>query len=121
MPLEVWGPSGSREDMGTKYAVEHILKAYHWDYMTRAVAINPTPGKIKVHEFDYRGINQVVYEDKAKGVVIRSWPTIHAGDGPVSFLFDGGISKSLSAATPRPTSGLSNTPKTPTSPFMKPS
>jgi ribonuclease Z len=27
VPLEVWGPSGAREDMGTKYAVEHMLKA----------------------------------------------------------------------------------------------
>jgi len=85
VPLEVWGPSGSRKDMGTKYAVEHMLKAYNWDYMTRAVAINPVPGEIKVHEFDYKGLNQIVYEDKAKGVIIRSFPTIHAGDGPVSY------------------------------------
>ncbi len=28
-PLEVWGPSGAREDMGTKYAVENFLKAYN--------------------------------------------------------------------------------------------
>ena len=85
VPLEVWGPSGSREDMGTKYAVEHMLKAYNWDYMTRAVTINPIPGEIKVHEFDYKGLNQLVYEDKAKGVTIRSFPTIHSGDGPVSY------------------------------------
>lgn len=85
VPLEVWGPSGSREDMGTKYAVEHLLKAYNWDYMTRAVTINPIPGEIKVHEFDYKGLNQIVYEDKAEGVTIRSFPTIHSGDGPVSY------------------------------------
>ncbi len=82
-PLEVWGPSGAREDMGTKYAVEHLLKAYNWDFMTRAVAINPIPGGITVHEFDYKGINEIVYQEK--GVTIRSWPTIHSGDGPVSF------------------------------------
>jgi ribonuclease Z len=35
IPLEIWGPSGAREDMGTKYAVEHFLKAYNWDNMTR--------------------------------------------------------------------------------------
>ncbi len=85
VPLEVWGPSGSREDMGTKYAVEHMLKAYNWDYMTRAVTINPIPGEIKVHEFDYKGLNQIVYQDKAKDITIRSFPTIHAGDGPVSY------------------------------------
>lgn len=82
-PLEVWGPNGAREDMGTKYAVEHLLKAYNWDYMTRAVTINPVPGEIKVHEFDYKGVNEVVYQEN--GVTIRSWPAIHSGDGPVSF------------------------------------
>ncbi len=40
VPLEVWGPSGTREDMGTKYAVKRLLDAYNWDYMTRAVTIN---------------------------------------------------------------------------------
>lgn len=82
-PLEVWGPSGAREDMGTKYAIEHMLKAYNWDYMTRAVTIAPGPGAITVTEFDYKGINEVVYEQD--GVTIRSWPTIHAGDGPISY------------------------------------
>lgn len=82
-PLEVWGPAGAREDMGTKYAVEHLLKAYNWDYMTRAVTINPVPGEIKVHEFDYKGVNEIVYQEQ--GVTIRSWPAIHSGDGPVSY------------------------------------
>ena len=82
VPLEVWGPSGSREDMGTKYAIEHMLKAYNWDYMTRAVTINPTPGEVNVHEFDYKALNEVVYDEN--GVVFRSWPCIHTGDGPVS-------------------------------------
>ena len=82
-PLEIWGPSGSREDMGTAYYVEHFLKAYNWDYMTRAVKVNPIPGGIIAHEFDFKGENQIVYEEN--GVTIRSWPAIHAGDGPVSF------------------------------------
>ena len=86
VPLEVWGPSGAREDMGTKYAVEHLLKAYNWDYMTRAVTINPTPGEIKVHEFDYKGLNEVIYDEN--GVTFRSWPCIHAGDGAVSLALE---------------------------------
>jgi ribonuclease Z len=85
-PLEVWGPSGAREEMGTKYAVEHMLKAYNWDYMTRAVTINPTPGEIAVTEFDYKGLNEVVYE--GNGVTIRSWPCIHTGDGPISYALE---------------------------------
>jgi ribonuclease Z len=81
--LEIWGPTGAREDMGTKYAVEHFLKAYNWDNMTRLANLNSKPGKIIVHEFDFKGENQVVYQKK--GVTIRSWPAIHAGDGSVSF------------------------------------
>jgi ribonuclease Z len=83
VPLEVWGPSGAREDMGTAYFVEHFLKAYNWDYMTRAAKISPIPGGITVHEFDYKGENEIVYQEN--GVTVRSWPAIHAGDGPVSY------------------------------------
>jgi len=82
-PLEVWGPAGTREDMGTKYAVENMLDAFNWDYMTRAVTISPIPGGITVHEFDYKAVNQVVYDED--GVTIRSWPAIHTGDGPISY------------------------------------
>ena len=86
VPLEIYGPSGAREDMGTKFAVEHFLKAYNWDNMTRLAALPSQPGKINVHEFDYKGENQVVYQEN--GVTIRSWPAIHAGDGPVSYALE---------------------------------
>ena len=85
-PLEVWGPSGAREDMGTKYAIDGFMRAYNWDYVTRAVKVNSVPGSIVVHEFDYKGINKAIYEEN--GVVIRSIPAIHAGDGPVSFILE---------------------------------
>ena len=81
--LQVWGPSGETPEMGTKYAMEHFLKYCNWDYQTRAVKVGPIPGQIKTTEFDYKGENQIVY--KENGVTIRSWPAIHAGDGPVSF------------------------------------
>jgi ribonuclease Z len=82
-PLKVWGPSGATPEMGTKYAVEHFLKAYNWDAQTRNFKLNPAPGKIEVKEFDYKGENQIVYREN--GATIRSWPAIHAADGPVSF------------------------------------
>jgi ribonuclease Z len=85
-PLEVWGPSGAREDMGTRYAIEHFMQTYNWDYMTRAAMISPIPGSINVHEFDYKQENQVVYEEN--GVTVRSFPAIHAGDGPVSYILE---------------------------------
>ena len=85
-PLKVWGPSGATPEMGTKYAVDHFLKAYNWDAQTRSFKLNPTPGKISVIEFDYTAENAVVYQEN--GVTIRSIPAIHAGDGPVSFILE---------------------------------
>ncbi|MBT8058587.1 MAG: MBL fold metallo-hydrolase [Gammaproteobacteria bacterium] len=81
--LQVWGPSGAEESMGTRYSMENFLRHVNWDRVTRNFKITPIPGNIEIHEFDYKGTNQVVYDQD--GVVIRSWPAIHAGDGPVSF------------------------------------
>ncbi len=81
--LRVWGPSGAEESMGTKYAMENFLRFVNWDRTTRNFKITPVPGNIDINEFDYKGINEVIYDEN--DVVIRSWPAIHAGDGPVSF------------------------------------
>ena len=81
--LQVWGPSGREPEMGTAYAMEHFLKFVNWDKVTREYKITPRPGQIKTNEFDYKGENIVVYQED--GVTIRSWPAIHAGDGPVSY------------------------------------
>jgi ribonuclease Z len=86
VPLEVWGPSGQTEDMGTAYAIDGFLRAFNWDYQTRAFKITPVPGKITVHEFDYKAVNQVIYDQK--GIKVRSIPAIHTGDGPVSFIIE---------------------------------
>ena len=44
------------------------------------------PGEIEVFEFDYKAENAVVYEEE--GVVVKSIPAIHTGDGPVSFIIE---------------------------------
>ena len=81
--LRVWGPSGSNPEMGTKYAMEHFLKFVNWDKVTREFKITPIPGQIETTEFDYKKVDQVVYQEN--GVTIRSYPAIHSGDGPVSY------------------------------------
>ena len=86
VPLEVWGPSGQTEEMGTAYAVDGFLRAFNWDYQTRAFKITPVPGGITVHEFDYKAINEVIYDEN--GIKVRSIPAIHTGDGPVSFIIE---------------------------------
>jgi len=86
VPLEVWGPSGMTKRMGTAHAIEHFLEANYWDYQTRAFKISPIPGGITAHEFDYKAINKIIYDEN--GIVVRSIPAIHAGDGPVSFVIE---------------------------------
>ncbi|MHC4215555.1 MAG: hypothetical protein ACYSWP_19565 [Planctomycetota bacterium] len=81
--LKVWGPSGKTKDMGTEYALEHFLKAYNWDYQTRVTALPNISGQIETVEFDYKGLNEIVYQEN--GVTIRSFPAIHSGDGSVSY------------------------------------
>ncbi len=82
-PLHLYGASGSKPELGTKAFVENTLKVWAWDIAGRSGALPDAGGKIIAHEFDFKGINQVVYEKN--GVVIRSWPAIHVLDGSVSY------------------------------------
>ena len=84
--LKVWGPSGMTPEMGTKYAMDNFLKHANWDFVTRAFVISPVPGSIDTTEFDYKGVNEIVYQEN--GVTIRSIPAIHAGDGPISYIVE---------------------------------
>ncbi len=82
-PLRVWGPSGAEPKFGTKYAIDRLQEYLTWDIAGRVGQTDTRGLKIDVTEFDYRGENQVVYEEN--GVTIRSFPAIHAIDGPVSY------------------------------------
>jgi ribonuclease Z len=83
VPLRIWGPSGAVEELGTAHAMEGLEQMYKWDLAGRVGMIDFRGFTIEVNEFDYRGENQVIYEEN--GVTIRSFPAIHAIDGPVSF------------------------------------
>ena len=85
-PLRIWGPNGSEEKYGTKYCLERLQEAYVWDIASRAGFIDFRGGYLEVHEFDYRAINKVVFEEN--GVVIRSIPAVHGLDGSVSFILE---------------------------------
>jgi len=82
-PIHIYGPSGSTPEMGTKAFVDGMKKGYAWDIAGRSGALPDAGGKIVVHEFDYKAVNEVVYQEN--GVTIRSWPAIHLLDGPVSY------------------------------------
>jgi ribonuclease Z len=84
--LKIWGPSGLHPELGTKAAIKGFLDYVAWDKETRSAAITPIPGEIEVFEFDYRKENQVIYDEG--GVVVKSFPAIHTGDGPVSYIVE---------------------------------
>ena len=82
-PLRIWGPNGPTPELGTAYAIEGMERMYTWDLAGRAGIVDFRGYSIEVNEFDYTGVNAVIYEDN--GVTIRSFPAIHSLDGPVSF------------------------------------
>jgi ribonuclease Z len=82
--MKVWGPAGLHPELGTKAAIDGFLKFVAWDKETRSFQITPLPGEIEVTEFDYKVENQEVYNEN--GVTVRSFPAIHTGDGPVSYI-----------------------------------
>jgi ribonuclease Z len=83
VPLRIWGPSGPTPELGTKYAIEKMREMYTWDVAGRLGMTDTRGFALEVNEFDYRGMNEVIYQEN--GVTIRSWPAVHAIDGPVSF------------------------------------
>ena len=85
-PLRIWGPSGHAPEYGTKYAMERMQEMYLWDVATRAGVIDFRGGQLEVHEFPYETDNEVIFEEH--GVVIKSFPAIHAIDGAVSFILE---------------------------------
>jgi len=82
-PIHIYGPTGATPELGTKTFIEGMKMGYAWDLQTRSGALPDAGAEIVVHEFDYKQVNEVVYEKN--GVTIRSWPAIHALDGSVSF------------------------------------
>jgi len=85
-PLRIWGPSGATPEYGTKVCMDLMKKMYIWDIGTRSGVIDFRGGQLEVHEFDFRGVNKVIFEEN--GVVIRSIPAVHGLDGAVSFILE---------------------------------
>jgi ribonuclease Z len=86
VPLRVWGPSSSEPKYGTKKALEAMEEMLAWDVDSRMGNTDTRGLFMEVTEFDYRAINEVIYEEN--GVTIRTIPAIHVFDGPVSFILE---------------------------------
>ena len=85
-PLHVYGPSGSKPELGTAAFVDGLNKAYAWDVSGRAGILPDAGGQLIAHEFDFKQEGGVVYEEN--GVKITSFPAIHVLDGSVSYRLD---------------------------------
>ena len=85
-PLRVWGPSGATPEMGMKSAVEGLKQMLYWDAVTLQGLLDVRGEQIEVNEFDYAGVNNIIYQEN--GVTIRSIPAIHTADGAVSFILE---------------------------------
>jgi len=86
VPLRIWGPSGETPEMGIKAAVEGLKQFLLWDDRSLQGRLDARAAVWDVNEFDYKGVNKVIYEEN--GVTIRSIPAIHAIDGAVSFILE---------------------------------
>jgi ribonuclease Z len=84
-PLRIWGPSGSKPELGTAAAIGHMEKMFAWDIAGRLGQTDIRGFTTEVTEFDYKK-PQVIYQEN--GVTIRSFPAIHAIDGAVSFTLE---------------------------------
>jgi len=86
VPLRIWGPSGDTPELGTKYCLEKMQEMYNWDVKTRSGFVDFRGGALEINEFPYEGVNQTIFEEN--GVVIRTFPAIHAINGAVSFILE---------------------------------
>jgi ribonuclease Z len=86
VPLRIWGPTGDSEETGTQYMVDNMKRMYAWDMQSRLGNVNTKGLEIVVSEFDYKAVNEIIYQEN--GVTIRSLPAIHAVDGSVSFVLE---------------------------------
>ena len=85
-PLHIYGPSGSKPELGTTAFVDGLKKAYAWDVSGRAGILPDAGGQLIAHEFDFKQDDGVGYEKN--GVRITSFPAIHVLYGAVSYRLD---------------------------------
>jgi ribonuclease Z len=86
VPLRVWGPSGETPELGTRKAIEGLEQFLYWDDVSLRGRLDDRAMEWEVHEFDFKRVNQVVYQEN--GVTIRSIPAIHSLDGSVSYILE---------------------------------
>lgn len=84
-PVELWGPAGEHEALGTAAYAQHLAAAHAWDYESMRGHPGQSGAQMVTTEVPYDRAS-TVYE--RNGVTITSFPVIHMLDGAVGYRLD---------------------------------
>jgi ribonuclease Z len=84
-PVEVWGPAGEHESLGTAAYARHLQAAHAWDFESMAGHPGQSGARIVATEVPHDH-TATVYE--RNGVTISSFPVIHILNGAVGYRLD---------------------------------
>ncbi len=84
-PVEVWGPAGEHESLGTRAYARNLEAAHAWDFESMCGHPGQSGARIIATEVPYDR-TAVVYE--RNGVTISSFPVIHIINGAVGYRLD---------------------------------
>ena len=84
-PVELWGPAGDREPLGTRAYAQHIEAAHAWDFESMCGHPGQSGARLHTTEVPYDK-TAAVYE--RNGVTISSFPVIHILNGAVGYRLD---------------------------------
>ncbi len=82
-PLNVTGPSGKTQELGTREMIANMKKMLRWNLEAFDVVPIGDGYEVNVNEFDYRKENEVCYDKN--GVVVKHWPRSHNKDGASAY------------------------------------
>jgi ribonuclease Z len=86
-PLELWGPSGQKPELGMKSVIDGLKQFTKWHTVSFETCVPVDRSyELEVHELDYRKNPGVAYEKN--GVTIKHWPALHIIDGAISYRLD---------------------------------
>jgi ribonuclease Z len=84
-PVEVWGPAGEHESLGTLAYARHLELAHAWDMKSLCGHPGQSGARTVTTEVPYDR-PEVVYQ--RNGVTITSFPVIHIHNGAVGYRLD---------------------------------
>jgi ribonuclease Z len=84
-PVEVWGPSGANESLGTRAYLDHLQEAHSWDLESLCGHPGQSGARAITTEVPHDA-TETIYQ--RNGVTITSFPVIHMQDGAVGYRLD---------------------------------